>query len=98
LAASTPKQVSLVPRIFELSAEDQGKRITIEFDGAYRETTVVFNGFYIDQHSGGYDSFSFDVSDFANSGQPNVLLVRVDATGSDGWFYEGAESIGTCGL
>jgi beta-galactosidase len=77
-------------RIFELSAEDHGKRITIEFDGAYRETTVIFNGFYIGQHSGGYDSFSFDVSDFANPGQPNVLLVRVDATGSDGWFYEGA--------
>ena len=77
-------------RIFELPAEDAGKQITIEFDGAYRETTVVFNGFYIGQHSGGYDSFSFDVSDFANPGQPNVLLVRVDATGSDGWFYEGA--------
>ena len=77
-------------RIFELPAEDAGKRITIEFDGAYRETTVVFNGFYIGQHSGGYDSFSFDVSDFANPGQSNVLLVRVDATGSDGWFYEGA--------
>jgi beta-galactosidase len=77
-------------RVFDLPAEDAGKRITIEFDGAYRETTVVFNGFYIGQHSGGYDSFSFDVSDFVNAGQPNVLLVRVDATGSDGWFYEGA--------
>ena len=77
-------------RIFELQAEDAGKHITIEFDGAYRETTVIFNGFYIGQHSGGYDSFSFDVSDFVNPGQPNVLLVRVDATGSDGWFYEGA--------
>lgn len=77
-------------RIFELSPEDAGKRITLEFDGAYRETTVVFNGFYIGQHSGGYDSFSFDVSDFVNPSQPNVLLVRVDATQSDGWFYEGA--------
>ena len=77
-------------RIFSLSADDAGKRITLEFDGAYRETTVIFNGFYIGQHSGGYDSFSFDVSDFVNPGQPNVLLVRVDATGSDGWFYEGA--------
>jgi beta-galactosidase len=77
-------------RVFDLPAEDAGKHITIEFDGAYRETTVVFNGFYIGQHSGGYDSFSFDLSDFANPGQPNVLLVRVDATGSDGWFYEGA--------
>jgi len=77
-------------RAFELDAADDGKRITLEFDGAYRETLVVFNGFYIGRHSGGYDPFSFDVSDFANPGGRNVLLVRVDATSSDGWFYEGA--------
>ena len=55
-------------RVFELPAEDAGKRITIEFDGAYRETMVVFNGFYIGRHSGGYDPFSFDLTDFANPG------------------------------
>jgi beta-galactosidase len=77
-------------RVFELPAEDAGKRIAIEFDGAYRDTMVVFNGFYIGRHIGGYGSFSFDVSDFTNPGQPNVLLVRVDAAGVDGWFYEGA--------
>jgi len=77
-------------RVFELPASDAGKRITIEFDGSYRETMVVFNGFYIGRHSGGYDPFSFDVTDFANPGGRNVLLVRVDATLSDGWFYEGA--------
>jgi beta-galactosidase len=77
-------------RVFELPTSDAGKRITIEFDGSYRETMVVFNGFYIGQHSGGYDPFSFDVTDFANPGGRNVLLVRVDATLSDGWFYEGA--------
>ena len=77
-------------RGFELPADDAGKRITIEFDGAYRETMVVFNGFYIGQHSGGYDPFSFDLTDFANAVGRNVLLVRVDATESDGWFYEGA--------
>jgi len=81
-------------RIFELAPEDAGKRVVIEFDGAYRETMVVFNGFYIGQYSGGYDPFSFDVTDFVNAGEGprgrNVLLVRVDATESDGWFYEGA--------
>jgi len=51
---------------------------------------VAFNGFYIGRHSGGYDPFHFDVTDFAYPGQKNVLLVRVDATLSDGWFYEGA--------
>jgi len=77
-------------RIFELSAADADKRITLEFDGSYRETMVIFNGFYVGRHSGGYDPFSFDVTDFANPGGRNVLLVRVDATSSDGWFYEGA--------
>jgi beta-galactosidase len=77
-------------RVFEIPAADAGKRITIEFDGAYRETMVVFNGFYIGRHSGGYDPFQFDVTDFVYPGQKNVLLVRVDATLSDGWFYEGA--------
>ncbi|HEY3991081.1 MAG TPA: beta-galactosidase GalA [Acidobacteriaceae bacterium] len=77
-------------RVLELPAADAGQRLTLEFDGAYRETMVVFNNFYIGRHSGGYDPFSFDVTDFANPGGRNVLLVRVDATESDGWFYEGA--------
>jgi beta-galactosidase len=77
-------------RVFDLPASDAGKRIFIEFDGAYRNTMVVLNGFYIGQHAGGYDPFSFDVTDFATPGSPNVLLARVDATLSDGWFYEGA--------
>src|ERR1039458_8185910 len=77
-------------RVLKLPAEDAGKRIVLEFDGSYRETMVVFNGFYIGRHSGGYDPFSCDVTDFANPGGRNVLLVRVDATSSDGWFYEGA--------
>jgi len=76
--------------IFDLAPEDAGKRISLDFDGVYREAMVVFNGFYIGRHSGGYDPFSFDVTDFANPGKRNVLLIRVDATETDGWFYEGA--------
>ena len=77
-------------RVFDLPAADADKRITVQFDGSYRETMVVFNGFYIGTHGGGYDPFQFDLTDFANPGGRNVLLVRVDATLSDGWFYEGA--------
>lgn len=77
-------------RVFELPSADAGRRISVEFDGAYRDTMVVFNGYYIGRHGGGYDPFSFDLTDFARPGERNVLLVRVDATLSDGWFYEGA--------
>src|SRR5690349_13286485 len=34
-------------RVFELPEEDKNKRIRVEFDGAYRESMVVFNNFYI---------------------------------------------------
>jgi len=77
-------------KVFELPASDEGRRISVEFDGAYRDTMVVFNGYYIGRHGGGYDSFSYDLTDFAKPGERNVLLVRVDSTLSDGWFYEGA--------
>jgi len=77
-------------RIFEIPKTDKGKRISIEFDGVYREALVTLNGFYIGQHRGGYDPFSFDVTDFIIPEAPNVLMVRVEATQSDGWFYEGA--------
>ena len=77
-------------RVIDVPASDAGRRISVEFDGVYRETMLVFNGYYIGRHSGGYDPFSFDLTDFALPGVPNVLLLRVDATLSDGWFYEGA--------
>ena len=77
-------------RVFELDAGDKDRRISLEFDGTYRESMVVFNGFYIGSHSGGYDPFRFDVTDYVKPGERNILLVRVDATSSDGWFYEGA--------
>jgi beta-galactosidase len=38
----------------------------------------------------GYAPFSYDVTDFLNYGTKNVLVVRVDATQGEGWFYEGA--------
>ncbi|HET7345750.1 MAG TPA: beta-galactosidase, partial [Acidobacteriaceae bacterium] len=40
-------------RVFDLPAEDAGKRITVEFDGAYPESMVVCNGVYNGRHSGG---------------------------------------------
>ena len=38
----------------------------------------------------GYAPFRYDVTDFVNYGDKNVLVVRVDATMNEGWFYEGA--------
>ncbi|HEX5436927.1 MAG TPA: beta-galactosidase, partial [Gemmatimonadaceae bacterium] len=77
-------------RTFDLSADDANRRISLEFDGVYRNAMVTLNGHYLGRNLSGYAPFAFDVSTVANFGAPNVLVVRVDATENEGWFYEGA--------
>src|ERR1700683_4789775 len=77
-------------RVFEIPAADRGRRISIEFDGVFRDSVVALNGFYIGRNLSGDAPFRFDVTDFANYDGKNILVVRVDATEYEGWFYEGA--------
>jgi beta-galactosidase len=77
-------------RIFDVPSEDKGKRLWLEFDGVYRDSIVTLNGIYLGRHASGYTPFRYDISDFANYDGTNVLVVRVDATLGEGWWYEGA--------
>ena len=77
-------------RTFELPGEDAGRRIWLTFDGAYRDTTVWVNGWLVRHHEGGYNPFREDITDAVRFGGRNTLVVRVDATKFEGWFYEGA--------
>ena len=77
-------------REFDLPASDQGKTLWIEFDGVYRNSLVWLNGHCLGRHLDGYSSFRYDISGFAHCGGRNELVVRVDASRFEGWFYEGA--------
>jgi len=77
-------------RKFSLQAVDEAKRIHLGFDGVFRDAMVFFNGHYLGRSFSGYLPFEFDVTDYANFGGENLVTIRVDATFSEGWFYEGA--------
>jgi len=77
-------------RTFDLSKEDGSRRVSVEFDGAFRSALVFLNGYFIGRNDNGYAPFCFDLTDFANFGGKNYLVVRMDASFGDGWFYEGA--------
>ena len=77
-------------RAFEIPASDQGRRITVEFDGAFRDVLIFVNGCFIGRNDNGYAPFSFDLTDFLHYGGKNYIVARVDASFGDGWFYEGA--------
>ena len=76
-------------KTFTLPAQDRGKKLFLDFDGVYRNSTVWLNGHRLGNHPSGYTGFEVDISPFANYGSRNVLAVRVDARHFEGWWYEG---------
>jgi beta-galactosidase len=77
-------------RSFVVPPSDLGRRIAIVFDGAYRDSSVWVNGFFVGREPSGYLGFRYDLTDYLRYGESNVIAVRVDATMEEGWFYEGA--------
>src|SRR5579885_1953625 len=77
-------------RTFDIPEGDKGKRISVEFDGVFRDSLVWLNGHLLGRQRSGYTSFAYDMTDFAKYGDKNVLTVRCDASQYEGWFYEGA--------
>ena len=77
-------------REFEIPASDLGRRIWVEFDGAFRDVLIFVNGCFIGRNDHGYAPFRFDLTDFLAYGAKNYIVARVDASFGDGWFYEGA--------
>ncbi len=68
----------------------ESKRVFIEFDGVFRDSTVWINGTVMGRHNSGYTSFYFDITDHLHFGEENSVAVRVDSDQHEGWWYEGA--------
>lgn len=75
---------------FVVDKKNDGKRFEIQFDGIYRNATIWVNGFYVGTNFSGYVGKSYDITDYMNFEGENVVVIRVDATQNEGWFYEGA--------
>jgi len=77
-------------RRFRINPNDAGQRISLEFDGVFRECIVYVNGHQVGRNQSGYIGFRCDITDFVDYDGENILVVRVDASQYEGWFYEGA--------
>lgn len=75
---------------FSVPAQDSGRRFQLQFDGIFRDARVWVNGFYLGNNLSGYLGVSYDITDYLRFDKDNVIVVRVDASQYEGWFYEGA--------
>ncbi len=73
-----PAGIGWYRKTFRAPAEWKGKRVSVEFDGVYRDATVYLNGRKLGNRPYGYTSFRFDLTPELDFAEPNVLAVRVD--------------------
>jgi len=87
-----PTGIGFYRKEFEIPEEDKGKKISIGFDGIFRNSTVWVNGHLLGNHHSGYTPSNYDLTDVLRYGSEgkNAILVKVDATQPEGWWYEGA--------
>ena len=75
---------------FVIPKEDEGKRLSLLFDGIATHATVTLNGCLIKRNFCGYTPFEADITDMAKYGEENLLAVHVSTKEHEGWWYEGA--------
>jgi beta-galactosidase len=61
-----------------ISDQYKGKRIFLKFEGVGTVSTVFVNSNYIGEHKGAYTAFTYEITNFVNFGDPNIINVICD--------------------
>src|SRR3954452_13324993 len=78
-------------KTFTLPRSFTGKRLSVEFDGVYMDSSVYLNGRLLGVHPYGYTGFSLDLTGAHTDGRtPNVLAVRVRNQIPSSRWYSGS--------
>jgi beta-galactosidase len=79
-------------KTFTLPASMAGKKLSIEFDGVYMDSSVYFNGKLIGAHPYGYTGFNVDLTPLAHTDgrTANVLDVKVRNQVPSSRWYSGS--------
>lgn len=75
---------------FQLPAEDAGKRIALDIDGAMAYSSVWINGHYVGGWPYGYTSYRLDLTPHLNPGAENVLAIRLENPPESSRWYPGS--------
>jgi beta-galactosidase len=79
-------------KTFTLPPSMTGRKISVEFDGVYMDSTVYVNGRQVASHPYGYTGFAVDLTPLAHTDgrTPNVVAVRVQNQLPSSRWYSGS--------
>jgi beta-galactosidase len=84
------KAIGWYRKHFNVSNNDNGKRVYIDFDGAMANAKIWLNGKYVGEWPYGYTSFRLDLTPYILFGRENIIAVRLDTKNWDSRWYPGA--------
>lgn len=92
-----PEKEAMYHRTFKVPAKWKGKRVLLHFGAVDWEATVFVNGKELGTHRGGYDGFSFDITDALKEGE-NDLRVKVWDPSEMSWQPHGKQYLKNEGI
>ena len=81
-AGISPDQRIWYRRNFTIPPQWEGKRIMLNFGAVDYEATIWINQALVGSHKGGFDPFSFDISDYLRKGENEIQVSAWDPTNS----------------
>ena len=88
---SLPGGMGWYRKTFSLPLSAKDKKVSIAFDGVYKNSEVWINGTHLGKRPNGYVNFSYDLTPYVSFSKPNVIAVKVDNTAQpDSRWYTGS--------
>jgi beta-galactosidase len=75
---------------FTVGKETENQQVFIRFDGVYMNSDVWVNGHHAGNHFYGYTPFEYDIGEWLNFGNDNVIAVRVNNDSVRCRWYSGS--------
>jgi len=82
---------------FDVPAKWSGKRLFLEFEGAFQDAEVFVNGKIVGRHLGGYTGFYLDITDAVKRGD-NLVAVRLNNNWNPELVPRGGEHVFSGGI
>jgi len=84
-----PRGKGVYRKTFHAPAAWEGKKVYISFEGINNHSRVWLNGREVGTHLSGHVPVDFDLTPCLEPGRDNLLVLAVDATQKDEWWYQG---------
>src|SRR5260370_20356008 len=87
--ALQPTQALWYERQFTLSPPGNGAHVLLHFEAVDYIAVIIVNGKVVGEHPGGYDPFTFDITNaLLGSGTQDLIVKVIDTTGQGNYPYQ----------